>query len=125
MKSQSVSPIVSLFVATFFAIAVTILPSQAAAQCAAPTTSGIHICQPSANSVISGAPHIESAAEPSSGSITSMTVTVDGHQIFTNAGPEVDLFPGGIANGTHHMVITAHDNFGHTYQASRDIRRHR
>jgi hypothetical protein len=118
MKPQCVSPIVSLFVAIFVTIAVAIVPSQAAAQCAAPTTSGVHICQPSANSVISGAPHIESAAEPSSGSITSMTVTVDGHQIFTNAGPEVNLFSGGIENGTHHMVISAHDNFGRTYQAS-------
>ena len=118
MKPQSLSPIVSLVVAFIFIIAVAIMPSQAAAQCAAPTTSGIHICQPSANSVISGAPHIESAAEPSSGSITSMTVTVDGTQIFTNAGPQVNVFPGGIDNGTHHMVISAQDNFGRTYQAS-------
>ena len=117
MKSKCQSPIVSLFLARFFVVAV-MLPSHAIAQCAAPSTSGVHICQPSANSVISGAPHIETAAEPSSGSIISMTVTVDGHQIFTNAGPQVNLFPGGIANGTHHMVITANDNFGRTYKAS-------
>src|SRR6266852_1427275 len=118
MKSKCVSPIVSVsvFVATF--LAVVMLPAQGAAQCAAPATSGIHICQPSPNSVINGVPHIESAAEPSSGTISSTTVTIDGKQIFTNAGPDMNLFPGGIENGTHKMVITSKDSFGRAYQAS-------
>jgi hypothetical protein len=116
MKSKCQSPLFPVFLALIFVMIM--LPSHAAAQCAAPATSGIHICQPSPNSVINGVPHIESAAEPSSGSITSTTVTIDGKAIFTNAGPQVSLFPGGIENGTHKMVITAVDNFGHNYQAS-------
>lgn len=118
MKSQSVSPTVSVFVAMFFAFAVAMLPSQAAAQCAAPATSGVRICQPSANSVINGDPFIEVAVTPTSGSITSTTVTIDGQQVFTNNGPEINLFEGGVENGTHNLVITALDNFGRTYQAT-------
>jgi hypothetical protein len=116
MKSQYQSSLVAVFVALVFAVVM--LPSRAAAECAAPSTSGVHICQPSANSVINGVPHIETAAEPSSGTITSTTVLIDGKAIFTNAGPQVSLFPGGIANGTHRMVVTARDSFGRSYNAS-------
>jgi hypothetical protein len=116
MKSQYQSSLVAIFIASIFAVVM--LPGHAAAQCAAPSTSGVHICQPSANSVISGTPHIETAAEPSSGTITSTTVAIDGKAIFTNAGPQVNLVPGGIANGTHSMVITAQDNFGRSYKAT-------
>jgi hypothetical protein len=115
MKYQSASSIVSVLVASFFAITVAMLPGKAAAQCAAPATSGVRICQPSANSVINGVPFIESAAEPSSGTITSMTVTLDGQQIFTNNGPEINLFDGAIGEGTHKMTITAVDSFGRSY----------
>lgn len=116
MKSKCQSPLVPIFVAMI--LVMVMLPGHAMAQCAAPSTAGVRICQPSANSIVSGTAHIESAAETSSGSITSTTVTIDGKAIFTNAGPQVSLFPGGIANGTHNLVITAKDNFGRTYKAS-------
>jgi len=44
-----------------------------------------------------------------------MTVTLDGQQIFTNNGPEINLFDGAIGEGTHKMTITAVDSFGRSY----------
>src|SRR6185437_14146429 len=68
----------------------------AAAQCAAPSSSGVRLCQPSAGSTVYQVPHIEATATPTS----------------------VSLFEGGVSNGTHHLVIAAKDNFGRTYQSS-------
>ncbi|HYX54413.1 MAG TPA: hypothetical protein VE783_13230 [Candidatus Limnocylindrales bacterium] len=76
------------------------------------------MCQPSANSVIYQLPHIEAAATPTSGSISSMKVFIDGKLSFQNSGDTVSLFPGGVPNGTHHLVITATDDFGRSYNAS-------
>jgi hypothetical protein len=94
------------------------LPVFASATCAEPSSAGIRICQPSANSTVYQLPHIEVAASPSSGSINSTKVFIDGKQVLENLGPGVDLFPGGLSNGTHHLVIRATDDFGRTYQAS-------
>lgn len=46
-----------------------------------------------------------------------MKVYIDGKQVFQNAGPELSLFEGGVANGTHHLVINAWDDFGRLYHA--------
>lgn len=97
--------------------ALCVLPAGASAQCAAPSNSGVVICQPSSNSTIYQVPHIEAAATPNSGSITSLKVFIDGKLSFQTGGPVVSLFPGGLANGTHHLVIKATDDFGRTYQA--------
>lgn len=97
---------------------VAMLPVTASATCAEPSSAGVRICQPSANSSVYQVPHIEVATSPSSGSISSTKVFIDGKQVWENFGPGVDLFPGGIANGTHRLVIKATDDFGRTYQAS-------
>lgn len=98
--------------------AVALWSATAAAQCAAPSSSGINLCQPSSGSTIFGAPHIEAAATPTSGSISDLKVFIDGRLQLENGGPSVNLFEGGVSNGTHHLVIKATDNFGRTYQAS-------
>jgi len=103
--------------ATIFT-AVFLLPGESAASCTAPSSAGVAICQPSANSAVYQVPHIEAAANPSSGSISSVKVYIDGKLNLQNGGPTVDLFPGGVSNGTHHLVIKATDDFGRTYQAS-------
>jgi len=95
-----------------------LLPVRAGAQCAAPSSAGVALCQPSANSVIYQIPHIEAAATPTSGSISSMKVFIDGKLNFQNSGAVVSVFPGGIANGTHTLLIKATDDFGRTYQKS-------
>jgi hypothetical protein len=92
-------------------------PLTASAACPAPASGKLAICQPSANSTVFQVPHIEAAANPASGSITAMKVYIDGRQIFQNAGPELSLFEGGVANGTHHLVINAWDDFGRLYHA--------
>jgi len=89
----------------------------ASAACPAPASGKLEICQPSANSTVYQVPHIEALANPSSGSITTMKVFIDNHLIFTAGGPAIDLFEGGIANGTHHLVINAWDGLGHLSQA--------
>jgi hypothetical protein len=89
----------------------------AAAQCAAPSASGIRLCQPSSGATIYQVPHIEAAATPDSGSINDLKVFIDGKFVFENGGSSIDLFQGGVSNGTHHLVIKATDNFGRTYQA--------
>lgn len=116
MKSKVPSLSCLTFLAMFTGIC--LMPAKAAAACAAPSSAGIIICQPSANSTIYQVPHIEAAADPSSGSITSLKIYIDGKLNFQNAGPSVDLFPGGLNNGTHHMVIKATDDFGRSYLAS-------
>jgi Bacterial Ig domain len=93
------------------------LPVQASAACPAPASGSLVICQPSANSTVYQVPHIEATANPSSGSITSLKIYIDGKQVFQNGGPGVSLFEGGVANGTHHLVINAWDDFGHLYHA--------
>lgn len=100
----------------FVAAAVMLLCGSAAAQCAAPSSSGVALCQPSSGSTIYQVPHIEATATPISGSINDLKVFIDGKLAFENAGPSVSLFEGGVSNGTHHLVIQAKDNFGRRYQ---------
>jgi hypothetical protein len=119
MKSQSTFFRSSCTLIVFSAL--TLLPARAGAQCAAPSSAGVALCQPSANSVVYQVPHIEAAATPNSGSISSMKVFIDGKLSFQNSGAAVSLFPGGVSNGTHHLVITATDDFGRTYQASENF----
>jgi hypothetical protein len=101
---------------TLFALGM--LPVAGSATCAEPSSAGVRICQPSANSTVYQVPHIEVAASPTSGSISSTRVFIDGKQVLQNLGPRVDLFPGGLNNGTHHLVIKSTDDFGRAYQAS-------
>ena len=117
MKSHHLSPTTTLSLLAAL-LAVAMLPVTASATCAEPSSAGVRICQPSANSTVYQVPHIEVAASPSSGSISSTKVFIDGKQALENFGPGVDLFPGGLTNGTHHLVIKATDDFGRTYQAS-------
>lgn len=100
------------------AVAVALWSATAAAQCAAPSSSGIRLCQPSSGATVYQAPHIEATATPTSGSISDLKVFIDGRLALENGGPSVSLFDGGISNGTHHLVIKATDNFGRSYQAS-------
>jgi hypothetical protein len=79
---------------------------------------GVVICQPSANSVVTNVPRIEANTNPTSGSIVSLQVLIDGQQIFANSGPQIDLFDGGIADGTHQLTIRTQDGLGRVYQAS-------
>ena len=89
----------------------------ASAACPAPASGKLAICQPSANSTVYQVPHIEAVANPASGSITAMKVYIDNKQVFQNASPELSLFEGGVANGMHHLVINAWDDFGRLYHA--------
>jgi hypothetical protein len=91
---------------------------QASAACPEPASGHLAICQPSANSTIYQVPHIEAVANPTSGSISTMKVYIDGKLIFQNGGGSLSLFEGGVTNGTHHLVINAWDDFGRLYQAS-------
>lgn len=97
------------------------LSSQAFAACPLPASGTVAICQPSANSTVYQVPHIEVNSNPNSGSITTMNVYLDNQLFFQNGGPSLDLFPGGVANGTHHMVINTWDNFGRLYQAQENF----
>jgi hypothetical protein len=98
--------------------AVIFLAGSAVAQCPAPSSSGIRLCQPSSGAYLWQVPHIEATATPTSGSIDDIRVFIDGKLAWENPGPSMDLFEGGVSNGTHHLVVTAKDNFGRTYQAS-------
>jgi len=115
MKS-SLSPLpykIALIVA-----ALALCAGTAVAQCAAPSSSGVRLCQPSPGSTVYQVPHIEATATPTSGSISDLKVLIDGKLALENGGPSVSLFEGGVSNGTHHLVIQATDNFGRTYQSS-------
>jgi hypothetical protein len=98
--------------------AVALCAATASAQCAAPSSSGVRLCQPSAGSIVYQVPHIEATVTPTSGSISDLKVLIDGKLALENGGPSVSLFEGGVSNGTHHLVIQATDNFGRTYQSS-------
>lgn len=112
-------PSLHLFKASFaFVAAVFCLSLQASAACPEPASGHLAICQPSANSTIYQVPHIEAVANPTSGSITSMKVYIDGKLIFQNGGGSLSLFEGGVANGTHHLVINAWDDSSRLYQAA-------
>src|SRR6267154_1660857 len=97
------------------------LSSQASAACPEPASGQLAICQPSANSTIYQVPHIEAIANPTSGSITNMKVYIDSQLVFQNGGGSLNLFEGGVSNGTHHLVINAWDDFGRLYQASENF----
>src|SRR5476651_1736699 len=97
------------------------LPARASAACPEPASGRLAICQPSANSTIYQVPHIEAVANPTSGSISTMKVYIDNKLIFQNGGGSLDLFEGGVSNGTHHLVINAWDDFGRLYQASENF----
>ena len=115
MNSQYLRHTAKILIATIF---VMISATVAAAECAAPSSAGIRLCQPSSGSTIYQVPHIEAAATPSSGSIDDIKVFIDGKLAWENFGPFMDLFEGGVSNGTHHLVIQAKDNFGRSYQTS-------
>src|SRR5579871_2170677 len=104
-----------------FASLVVCLSSQAFAACPAPAGGTVTICQPSANSTVYQVPHIEVNSSPTSGSITTMAVYIDNKLAFQNGGPTLDLFPGGIENGLHHLVINTWDNFGRLYKAEENF----
>jgi hypothetical protein len=103
-----------LFSALF---AFTLLPQVAAADCPSPATTGVVICQPSPNSTVFQVPHFEAAANPASGSITSMSVLLDGKDIFDSSGDALNLFQGGVSNGKHTLAIEATDSFGRQLRA--------
>jgi hypothetical protein len=103
------------------AVAVFCLAAQASAACPEPASGKLAICQPSSNSTIFQVPHIEAVANPTSGSITSMKVFIDSKLVFQTGGPEISLFQGGVANGTHHLLVTAADSFGRSYQAQQSF----
>src|SRR5215467_3826862 len=103
---------------TFALVAFALFASlQASAACPEPASGHLSICQPSANSTVYQVPHIEAVANPTSGSITTMKVYIDGKLVFQNGGGSLSLFEGGVANGVHHLVINAWDGLGHLYQA--------
>lgn len=114
MKYQSLQ---STTISLILVAAAFVLPARAFAACTAPASGSLAICQPSANSTIYQVPHIEATANPSSGSITTMKVYIDNKEVFTNSGPDLSLFEGGVANGTHHLVINAWDTLGRLYQS--------
>ena len=103
-RRSSVFPVL-LFV--FF-----LLSRAASADCAPPATAGVVICQPSPNSTVFQSPHFEAAANPASGSITSISVFIDGKDVFDNSGNVINLFEGGVSNGKHTLQIEAVDSFG-------------
>ena len=110
-------PSLYVLTATFTIAAALSASLPASAACPEPASGKLAICQPSANSTVYQVPHIEAVANPASGSITTMKVYIDGKQVFQTAGPDISLFEGGVANGTHHLVINAWDDFGRPYHA--------
>lgn len=118
MKYPSLHILKISFAVVAFALCVS---SQAFAACAAPASGSLAICQPSANSTVYQVPHIEAVANPTSGSITTLKVYIDNKLVYQNSGPGVSLFEGGVANGTHHLVINAWDDFGRLYQAQENF----
>src|SRR6185437_1599161 len=71
MKS-SYLPLTRTLVLTF--AAVVLAAGTAAAQCAAPPSAGLRLCQPSSGATIYQVPHIEATATPTSGSINDIKV---------------------------------------------------
>jgi hypothetical protein len=94
-----------------------LLPCLAAADCLPPATVGIVICQPSPNATVFQTPHFEAAVNPTSGSITGISVLVDGKQIFDGQSTPLDLFEG-VSNGKHALALDATDSFGRHYKAT-------
>jgi len=92
-------------------------PQSASAACPEPASGKLIICQPSANSTIYQVPHIEAVANPISGSITGMKVYIDNKEVFHTSSGELSLFEGGVANGTHHLIVNAWDGMGRLYHA--------
>jgi hypothetical protein len=113
---KSYLPLTRTLVLTAATIA--LCAGSSAAQCAAPSSAGMRLCQPSSGATVYQVPHIEATATPTSGSISDLKVFIDGKLALENGGPSVDLFQGGVSNGTHHLVVRATDNFGRTYQAA-------
>ncbi|HEX9255670.1 MAG TPA: hypothetical protein VF938_08985, partial [Candidatus Angelobacter sp.] len=118
MKFPSLHTLKISFTAGAFALCIS---SQASAACPAPASGSLAICQPGANSTVYQVPHIEAVANPASGSITALKVYIDNKLVFQNSGPGISLFEGGVANGTHHLVINAWDDFGRLYQAQENF----
>jgi len=118
MKFPSLHILKITFALVAFALFVS---SQASAACPEPASGQLSICQPSANSTVYQVPHIEAVANPTSGSIATMKVYIDNKLVFQNGGGSLSLFEGGVANGTHHLVINAWDGSGHLYQASENF----
>lgn len=118
MKYPSLHNLKISFALVAFALCLSL---QASAACPEPASGHLAICQPSANSTIYQVPHIEAVANPTSGSISNMKVYIDNKLILQNGGGSLDLFEGGVSNGTHHLVINAWDDFGRLYQASENF----
>ena len=104
-----------VFLVTMFVLS--LLPGIAGAECLPPATVGIVICQPSANATIFQTPHFEAAVNPTSGSVTSIKVLIDGKQVFENLSTPLSLFTGA-ANGKHTLLLNATDSFGRHYTAT-------
>src|SRR5579859_3787883 len=100
MKFPSLHSLKISFTVIAFALFVSL---QASAACPEPASGTLAICQPTANSTIYQVPHIEVATNPTSGSISTMKVYIDNKLIFQNGGGTLNLFEGGVANGTHHL----------------------
>jgi hypothetical protein len=115
MKFPSLHILKISFTVVAFALCISL---QASAACPEPASGTLAICQPSANSTVFQVPHFEATANPTSGSISTMKVYIDGKLIFQNGGGSLSLFEGGVSNGAHHLVINAWDDFGRLYQAS-------
>lgn len=95
-----------------------LLPDMAVADCPVPATAGVVICQPSPNATVFQLPHFEAAANPASGSITEIKLSIDGKLVFDSFGPMLNLFEGGVGNGAHTLLVDAADSFGRHYQAA-------
>ena len=118
MKYPSLHSLKISLTVVAFALCVS-LPASAA--CPEPASGHLAICQPSPNSTIYQVPHIEAVANPTSGSITTLKVYIDSKLIFQNGGGTLDLFEGGVSNGTHHLVINAWDGLGRLYHAEENF----
>lgn len=118
---MKLSSLQSIPIALIIATVACCWPAQAFAACPEPTNGTVVICQPSPNSTIYQVPHIEVNTSPISGSITTTDVYLDNKLIFQNHGSSVDLFPGGVGNGAHHLVINTWDNFGRLYTAQENF----
>jgi hypothetical protein len=118
MKFPSLHTLKISFTVVAFAVCIS---SQAFAACPEPASGHLAICQPSPNSTVYQVPHIEAMANPTSGSISTMKVYIDNRLVFQNGGGSLSLFEGGVANGTHHLVINAWDDFGRLYQTSENF----
>jgi hypothetical protein len=103
---------------------VLLLSTQVFADCTAPSSPGVRICTPTANSTVVYTPGISFNSTPASGAtITQFILYDNGHkevvgQPYQTGETVIDF---NIRNGYHNIVVNAWDNAGHLYQASRQF----